>query len=108
MASDKAHFCTCGDLKCPLNPNNPANAGKDIGCDACIRKNIALGEVPSCLFVRFAPIPDDWDDFQAEGFAEFIAQHPRTDEERRQCRERAQRFEASYADKPQPQEGAGD
>jgi hypothetical protein len=25
MADRKKHFCTCGDLECPCNPNNPSN-----------------------------------------------------------------------------------
>ena len=43
-------FCTCGDLSCP---NHPAN--HDQGCTLCIRKNLELGEIPSCFFKKADP-----------------------------------------------------
>lgn len=42
MAPD---FCTCEDYKCPLNPKNHDN-----GCEPCIKKNLAKGEIPTCFF----------------------------------------------------------
>jgi hypothetical protein len=69
-----AHFCTCRDLACPLNPNNPKNADKNIGCDLCIQKNLKQGEVPSCVFNNVHSI-DDWDDFSMAGFCRFCAHH---------------------------------
>ena len=52
MTDPGRHFCTCKDLACPCNPNNPKNLAKGgLGCDACIRKNLARGEVPSCMFI---------------------------------------------------------
>lgn len=98
-----AHFCTCGDTKCPFNPNNPTNLEKAATnpgargtcCDACIRKNLALGEVPSCIFKGLGSI-EGWDDFSVEGFARFVALHPRPDDVREAAAEKAARFEASY------------
>lgn len=70
LAPNKAHFCTCGDTACPLNPNNPKNRERGRGCDGCIRKNLALGEIPSCFFKKVGDI-DDWDDFSIAGFVLF-------------------------------------
>ena len=75
LAPKKAHFCTCTDLACPLNPNNPRNREKGRGCDACIRKNLALGEVPSCIFKKVGDWPDDWEDFTYAGFVKHCANH---------------------------------
>ena len=98
MASNNKHFCTCGDTKCPFNPNNPKYEGKDFGCDACIRKNLRLGEIPTCMFVKQGNI-EGWDDWSIEGFAKFISQNPRSDEERAWAKAEAERLEASYQDK---------
>ena len=38
-------FCTCTDLKCPNHPSNHSE-----GCARCIRKCLALREIPSCFF----------------------------------------------------------
>ncbi len=92
MADAKKHFCTCGDTKCPFNPNNPTNLERGAGCDACIKKNIALGEVPTCIFVNLGSIKG-WKDFSVEGFARFVAENPRPEEERRRCAEAAIRFD---------------
>ena len=40
-----APFCTCTDLKCPNHPS-----GHSEGCTRCIRKCLALREIPSCFF----------------------------------------------------------
>ena len=74
LATGKPHPCTCDDTSCPLNPNNPKNRARGRGCDACIRKNIALGEIPSCLFKKVGDI-SEWDDFSFAGFVRFCAQH---------------------------------
>jgi len=42
---EKPKFCTCGDVKCPHNPQN-----HDKGCTPCIEKNLKAGEIPSCFF----------------------------------------------------------
>ena len=68
------HFCTCDDVACPHNPNNPANLKLGRGCDPCIRKNLALGEIPSCFFNKVGDLAD-WDDFSMQGFARFLANH---------------------------------
>ena len=72
--ASKEHFCTCGDVSCPLNPNNPRNRERGRGCDACIRKNLALGEIPSCFFKKVGSI-EDWDDFSVAGFVRFFQEH---------------------------------
>lgn len=74
LQSGREHFCTCGDVSCPLNPNNPKNRERGRGCDACIRKNLALGEVPSCIFKKVGDI-SDWDDFTMAGFVRFCLEH---------------------------------
>ena len=83
MADLGKHFCTCGDTRCPCNPNNPANLAKGgFGCDACIRKN--LGDT------------EGWDDWSAEGFARFVKLHPRSDEVRRDTAARAKAFDEAH------------
>ncbi len=96
MADGGKHFCTCDDTKCPCNPNNPINLAKgNFGCDACIRKNLALGEVPTCIFVNLGDTTD-WQDWSVEGFTEFVRQHPRSPEVRRQMAERAKAFDSAH------------
>ncbi len=75
LAPERAHFCTCTDLACPLNPNNPRNRETGRGCDACIRKNLALGEVPSCIFRKVGDWPEGWDDFSHAGFVRHCKAH---------------------------------
>lgn len=75
MAPGRAHFCSCRDLACPLNPNNPRNRERGRGCDACIRKCITLGEIPSCFFNEVGKWPDDWDDFTYAGFVRHCHEH---------------------------------
>lgn len=96
--SRKQHFCSCGDLECPFNPNNPANAEKNMGCDACIRKNLSYGEVPTCMFKNLGSA-EGWNDWSVEGFARFVTQHPRPDDVRQEMADRAARFEQSYQHK---------
>ena len=67
-AQGLAHFCTCDDVECPLNPNNPKSRELARGCDGCIRKNLALGEIPSCFFNKVGPTDEDWDDYSIAGF----------------------------------------
>ena len=70
LAPGQEHFCTCRDRACPVNPNNPKNREHGLGCDACIRKNLALGEAPSCIFNKVAEV-GEWDDFSIAGFVRF-------------------------------------
>ena len=69
------HFCTCDDLDCALNPNNPKNTGNSEapgrGCDSCIRKNLNAGEIPSCFFNLVNDDLSDWEDFSISGFVEY-------------------------------------
>jgi len=73
-APGREHFCSCRDRACPLNPNNPKNRERGRGCDGCIRKNLALGEVPSCIFNKVGDI-SNWEDFSIAGFVRFCEQH---------------------------------
>lgn len=75
LAEHVHHFCSCRDLECPLNPNNPRNLERGRGCDACIRKCIALGEIPSCFFNEVGPWPEGWDDFTYAGFVHHCNGH---------------------------------
>lgn len=62
----KSHFCTCGDLDCPHHPAvNPEGT-----CDACIRKNLRLEEIPSCFFRKIGD-PSDLTEFTFESFVKF-------------------------------------
>lgn len=45
------HFCTCEATRCPNHPQN-TNAG----CDPCIRKNLELGEIPSCFWTNISKV----------------------------------------------------
>ena len=63
------HFCTCDDLSCVLNPNNPSNQIQS--CDPCIRKNLKAGEIPSCFFLLVSNDMTGVLDFTIEGFVEF-------------------------------------
>ncbi len=67
------HFCTCTDLRCPLNPNNPD--GKQRSCDGCIRKCLKAGEIPACFFKDIHPDTSSWSDFSYAGFCRYLAQH---------------------------------
>jgi Domain of unknown function (DUF6485) len=71
----KAHFCTCDDLDCGLNPNNPKNQELNLGCDPCIRKNLKAGEIPSCFFDLVSDDQAGVEDFSMGGFVEFYQKH---------------------------------
>ena len=75
QASGRAHLCTCGDLACPLNPNNPRNRERGRGCDGCIRKNLALGEIPSCFFNAVGETAEGWEDYSVAGFVRHCLLH---------------------------------
>lgn len=74
-SSSKPHFCDCKDLVCPLNPNNPKNCDKKIGCDGCVKKNLVQGEIPSCFFNRIERVGQEWKDFSVEGFIRYCKLH---------------------------------
>ncbi|WML34514.1 DUF6485 family protein [Clostridium sp. OS1-26] len=38
-------FCTCKNYSCKLHPLN-----HDQGCNPCMKKNLNIGELPSCFF----------------------------------------------------------
>ena len=42
---DGASFCTCTDRECPNHPSRHSE-----GCTRCIRKCLAMREIPSCFF----------------------------------------------------------
>lgn len=45
MCKNDFPMCTCGDTACPNHPTNHSD-----GCTRCIKKNLELGEIPSCFF----------------------------------------------------------
>jgi len=69
MCNKTEHFCTCRDRECPNNPNN-----SDINCcscDACVAKNLALGEIPSCFFRKIKDDLSGLSEFTVESFVKF-------------------------------------
>ena len=68
MATPK-HFCTCKDTECKLNPCN-----HNLGCDPCIRKNLAAGEIPGCFFHLIGDDLSQINDFTLAGFVRFYLQ----------------------------------
>ena len=67
------HFCTCSDLSCPLNPNNPDC--KHRTCDRCTRKCLKAGEIPSCFFKDVHPDTSSQTDFSYAGFCRYLVDH---------------------------------
>ena len=67
------HFCTCTDLECALNPNNPRCRRRS--CDACIRKCLKAGEIPSCFFKSAHPDTSANDGWTYRGFADYLSKH---------------------------------
>ena len=61
-----AEFCTCTDLACPNHPSNHAE-----GCTRCIRKCLALKEIPSCFF-RSIGTEKPTKDWFYEDFSELV------------------------------------
>lgn len=57
-------YCTCQDKSCPFHP---VNTGR--GCTPCIQKNLRLGEIPNCFFVKVVDDLDKVESFTMEGFA---------------------------------------
>ena len=60
-------FCTCQDRECKLHPSN-----HDDGCSRCVKKNLAVREVPSCFYRRLEPDMDRKQDYSFKGFADFV------------------------------------
>ncbi len=69
----KEHFCPCGDRVCPHNPNN--EKGHCRTCDACIQKNLAFGEIPSCFFKKVDPDISSLREFTFAAFVKFYNEH---------------------------------
>lgn len=67
------HFCTCTDIDCPLNPNNPESKHKS--CDLCIKKCLQAGEIPACFFRDIHPDTSGQSDYTYRGFCEYFAKH---------------------------------
>lgn len=67
------HFCTCTDLRCPLNPNNPDCRQRN--CDLCIQKCLKMKEVPSCFFKDIHSDTSSQTDYSYNGFCEYLARH---------------------------------
>lgn len=64
------HFCTCGDVKCGLHPQN-----HDLGCDPCIRKNLKNGEIPGCFFRLIRGDLSKLKEFTIESFVRFYEEN---------------------------------
>lgn len=71
---EQKHFCTCRDTACPFNPNNPERSGNG-GCDACVRKNLARREIPSCFFRLVGDDLSGLSTFTFESFAQFLKEN---------------------------------
>lgn len=67
------HFCSCTDLECPLNPNNPSCRHRT--CDRCIRKCLKAGEIPSCFFKDVHTDTSGTTDYTYQGFADYLGKH---------------------------------
>lgn len=61
------HFCTCPSTDCPLHPFN-----HEKGCDLCIQKNLAKGEIPSCFYLKVSPDADGLSEYTIESFVDFF------------------------------------
>lgn len=59
------HFCTCKATGCKNHPLNQPN-----GCDPCIKKNLANGEVPACFWLKIA---DDMKGIKSYTFKDFCS-----------------------------------
>lgn len=64
------HFCTCGETKCKNHPNN-----HEKGCDPCIQKNLARGEIPACFYLKVSPDTSGLTSFTVDSFVNFYLQH---------------------------------
>ena len=63
------HFCTCPVLDCSSHPYN-----HDEGCDLCIKKNLKLGEIPTCFWENVSNVIGVTD-YSAENFAKFVMKY---------------------------------
>lgn len=63
-------FCTCTDTGCPNHPTKHQQ-----GCDRCVLKCLAKGEIPSCFFHGVSQAMDAWGDYSYEGFADYVNRH---------------------------------
>jgi hypothetical protein len=63
------HFCTCSDLECSLHPYN-----HNKGCDPCIKKNLELGEIPSCFWKNVSKVVGSTE-HSAEKFVQFVGEN---------------------------------
>lgn len=69
----EAHFCTCTDSTCPLNPKNENCTTKS--CDLCIKKCLKAGEIPACFFKAVHGDTSGQSDYSYAGFADYVAAH---------------------------------
>lgn len=72
-----AHFCTCMDFACSLNPNGPECRHRT--CDRCVRKNLQAGELPSCFFRAVHEDISGNTDMTYQGFADWVIAHRGSD-----------------------------
>lgn len=66
---NRKHFCTCPNLTCKLNPNNPNSHSKS--CDPCMQSNLKLGEIPRCMFKLINDDISEIKEFTIENFVDF-------------------------------------
>lgn len=69
------HFCTCTDHSCP---NHPVN--HEQGCDRCVRKCLALHEIPACFFLDVSTDCSQLKDYKYADFCEHYALHKSGDD----------------------------
>ena len=63
----KKHFCTCPVKSCDKHPTN-----HEAGCDMCIEKNLAEGEIPACFWVSIGGDLSEEREFSVECFVAYF------------------------------------
>jgi hypothetical protein len=61
------HFCTCPAVSCDKHPAN-----HESGCDSCIKKNLAEGEIPACFWVSIGGDLSNEKEFTVERFVDYF------------------------------------
>lgn len=62
------HFCTCFVSNCKNHPQNHSE-----GCDPCIKKNLAKGEIPVCFWRLISDNFDGVSNYKIEDFVKFYS-----------------------------------
>ena len=74
------HFCTCRVFECPHHPCN-----HNSGCDACILKNLNLGEIPACFWNNVSNGVTGATEWSMVNFANFCLKHVASSSENADC-----------------------